>query len=128
MRIRTLTFGLALAAAGVHAAPVFADARPPRYDLDGLCNSRATTVEGFSPETKAACVASQSEALDAVRRMWLSTLASIQDDCSYEAKTEGDGDYQVLESCLRTQNRQQQADQAALSRAKAKSKPGLSSK
>ncbi len=126
MRIRTLTVGLGLAVA--LARPVFADARPPRYDLDGLCNSRATTSEGFSPETKAACVAAQTEALDAVRRIWLATLASIQDDCSYEAKADGDGDYQILETCIRTQNRQQQADPEALIRPKAKAKPGLAPK
>ena len=126
MRIRTLTVGLILAAA--LAKPVFADARPPRYDLDGLCNSRATTPEGFSPETKAACVAAQSEALDAVRRLWLATLASIQDDCSYEAKADGDGDYQVLETCIRTQNRQQQSDQGELIRPKAKAKPATTAK
>lgn len=126
MRIRALTVGLGFAVA--LAKPVFADARPPRYDLDGLCNSRATTSEGFSPETKAACVSAQNEALDVVRRFWLSTLASIQDDCSYEAKADGDGDYQILEACIRAQNRQQQADPEALIRPKAKAKPATTPK
>lgn len=128
MRIRILTVGLVLAAAFAFAKPVRADARPPRYDLDGLCNSRALTPEGFSPETKAACVSAQGEALDAVRRVWPSILASIQDDCSYEAKTDGDGDYQVLEACLRAQIRQQQSDRSALTRPKAKAKPGSTPK
>lgn len=126
MRVRTLTVGLVLAV--TLAEPVFADARPPRYDLDGLCNSRAITSEGFSPETKAACVSAQSEALDAVRRFWPSTLASIQDDCSYEAEADGDGDYQVLEACIRIQNRQQQANQGELIRPKAKAKPAGTAK
>lgn len=121
MSLRALRIGLALAAA--FAKPVFADARPPRFDLEGLCTSRALTPEGFSPETMAACVSAQSEALDAVKRMWLETLASIQDDCSYEAKADGDGDYQVLEACIRTQNRQQQSEQRTSPRAKAKAKP-----
>lgn len=120
MSIRIAAVGLALAALFAFAKPVFADARPPRYDLDGLCQSRAITPEGFSPETKAVCVAAQVEALDAIRRMWPATLTSIQDDCSYEAEADDYGDYQVLESCLRTQNRQQQADQGALVRPKAK--------
>ena len=125
MRIRTLTVGLLIAAEFAFAKPVFADERPPRFDVDGLCNSRAISPEGFSPETKAECLASQSEAFDKLRRSWPTTLASIQDDCSHEAKADGDGDYEVLDACIRTQNRQQQANQGALTRPKAKagSKP-----
>lgn len=118
MRMRTLTVGLVMA--GAFARPVFADERPPRFDVDALCNGRAITPEGFSPESKTACMAAQDDALAAIRRIWPATLESIQSDCVYEAKVDRDGDYQILESCLRVQNRQQQANQEPLPRAKAK--------
>lgn len=129
MHIRTLTSALALSAAFTFAAPAFADERPPRFDSDGLCNSRALTPEGFSPESKTACVSAQADALAAIRRIWPATLGSIQDDCSHQAKADDrDGDYQVLDACLRAQNRQQQANQEPLARAKAKAKPAITSK
>ncbi len=127
MRIRTLTVGLMLAAAFAFAEPVLASDRPPRFDVDALCNNRALTPDGVSPESKAMCMSAQGDALDAVRRVWTATPVFIQDDCSYQAKADRDGDYQILEACIRAQTRQQ-ADQGGLTRPKAKAKPGITPK
>ncbi|MCA0201143.1 MAG: hypothetical protein LCH56_09930 [Proteobacteria bacterium] len=128
MHIRILTVGLVLAAECAFAQPVFADERPPRFDFDALCNSRAITTEGFSPESKATCMSAQGDALDAVRRVWPNISVDIQDNCSYQAKADRDGDYQILEACIRSLARQQQDNQGGLTRPKAKAKSATAPK
>lgn len=124
-----MTVGLVLAAAFAVTKPVFADERPPRYDLDGLCSRQANTPDGFSPETMATCLSAQGDALEAIRRVWPDTPGYIQDNCDYRAKAEGDGDYLILGACVRAQTLQKQANEGGLTTApKAKAKPALKPK
>jgi hypothetical protein len=104
----------------VGAPGAWADERPPRYDLDGLCSRRSDTPDGFSPETMAHCLSAQEDALEAVRRAWNGAPDYIQRDCDLRAKIEREGDYQILDNCVRKQLRQQQADQAESTRPKQK--------
>lgn len=123
MSTRTVTAGLVLAAVSAIAAPAAADERPPRFDDDSLCNRLATSPEGVSPESKAACLSAQGDALDAVRRVWTNIPTDIQDNCVVQAKVDRDGDYLILEACIRAQMRQQEANQVPVTRSKAKAKP-----
>ena len=127
MRISALTVGLVLAAFTI-SGPVFADERPPRYDLDGLCDRLALTPDGFSPESKAACVSAQADALQTVRRVWPNLPAYIQDNCDIQAKADRVGDYLILEACIRAQSRVQDANQGGLPVPKTKAKPATTPK
>jgi len=102
---------------------VLADERPPRYDLDGLCSRRANTPDGFSPETMANCLAAQGDSLESVRRIWPNARDYIQRDCDLRAKVDREGDYDILDRCVRAQLRQEEASQAESTRPKAKPKP-----
>jgi len=103
--------------------PAFADERPPRYDIDGLCSRLSNTPDGFSPETMARCLEIQSDAMESVRKVWQNTPDYIQSDCDHRARVDRDGDYQILDVCVRVQLRQEQADQAESSKGKGRAKP-----
>lgn len=118
-----MTARLLTALALLISVPALADERPPRYDIDGLCSRRSDTPDGFSSETMAQCLSGQEDSLEAVRRIWPDTPAYIQRDCDLRAKVEREGDFQILDACVRTQLRQQQADQAESTRPKPKAKP-----
>lgn len=105
------------------APPLKADERPPRYDVDGHCATLANTPDGFSDETMARCLSAQSEALDSVRRVWPGAPDYIQRDCDLRARVERDEDYLILDRCVRTQLRQEQADIAPGTGGKAKTPP-----
>ncbi|GEM_PF-3183165 len=117
----TIRFLILLALLGT--APVLADERPPRYDLDGLCSRRANTPDGLSAETMANCLAAQGDALESVRRVWPGAQDYIQRDCDLRAKVDREGDYDILDRCVRAQLRQEEAGQAESTRPKAKPKP-----
>jgi hypothetical protein len=121
-RFLAVLFLLALAPPML-AAPAAADERPPRYDLDGLCSRQSLVPEGIEPQAMSRCLAIHGEALEATRRMWPNTPEYIQRDCDQRARVDRDGNYQILENCVRQQLRQQQADQAESTRPKPKPKP-----
>jgi len=78
-----------------------AEARPPRYDINGVCHRLATSSEGVSVESEQLCLRTQNDAFDAVRRLWLGTPDEIQQECDQRARHDGDKDYVLLRQCLR---------------------------
>ncbi|MBX0345063.1 hypothetical protein K2X14_09480 [Acetobacter sp. TBRC 12305] len=86
--------------------PARADALPPRYDTNGLCFRNANTADGLSPEAVASCIASQGNALNAIRRLWDNIPPDLADDCDRRIRASGAQDYNALENCLKLQMRQ----------------------
>lgn len=80
-----------------------AEGLPPRYDTDGLCFRNANSTDGFAPEAVTSCVASQSNALNRLRRMWDVLPAALADDCDERTRATGRQDYIALENCLKVQ-------------------------
>jgi hypothetical protein len=80
-----------------------AEGLPPRYDTDGLCFRNANSTNGFAPEAVTSCVASQSNALNRLRRMWDALPAALADDCDERTRATGRQDYIALENCLKVQ-------------------------
>jgi hypothetical protein len=104
--------GLILLLALALPAPAWAEARPPRYDVNGLCRRLAATNDGIDTEREQSCLRAQSDALDAVKRVWLDTPDYIQRDCDLRARGDGDKDYALLRKCIRDQLNQTQPDLA----------------
>ncbi|CCG42676.1 hypothetical protein [Magnetospirillum molischianum] len=88
----------------------WAEARPPRYDVNGLCRRLANTPDGIDVQLEQKCLRDQSDALDTVKRLWLDTPAYIQRDCDLRARADGDKDYALLRKCIRDQLNQTQPD------------------
>lgn len=108
MTLRQCAAALLLSMAAATAA--WADERPPRYDTNALCVRLSTTADGLSPELLSQCLIDQGEAYDALRRIWTSTPEYIQEDCTIRARSDGDGDYIILQNCIRAQNAQTAPD------------------
>ncbi|MFT9257740.1 MAG: hypothetical protein ABF535_06665 [Acetobacter sp.] len=98
---------LVLALAGwPYSLPARADALPPRYDTNGLCFRNANTADGLSPDAIASCIASQGNALNAIRRQWDNIPPDLSNDCDQRIRASGSQDYNALENCLKLQMRQ----------------------
>lgn len=104
----SLVLAASLLAMGCSAA--VADDRPSRYDMDSHCSRLANSNEGFSPEVMQKCLLAQSDALDQIKRVWSDTPDYIQHDCDLRGRAGGEGDYVLLQKCIRDQTRQATPD------------------
>lgn len=112
-RFRAAISGVACAVAMTIVTPGYADDRPPRYDVDGLCNRLAATLDGFSVELQQQCVQRRNDAVDAIRRVWRTVPDYIQRECDQRARAHGDQDYLILQSCIHDLIRQSLPDTAS---------------
>ncbi|MFT8656158.1 hypothetical protein [Acetobacter papayae] len=87
----------------VAGKPAHAEGWPPRYDTDGLCFRNANSTDGFSPEAVTSCLASQSNALNRLRRIWDVIPTGLEDDCDERTRITGRQDYIALENCIKEQ-------------------------
>lgn len=103
---------LALSGGGVvrSAAADTPSDRPPRFDVEAYCSTRATGVDGFDPALMSQCVMAQGDALDHLKRQWPGVPEYIQNDCERRTRIGGEENYVLLQACVRTQLMQQQPD------------------
>lgn len=90
-----------IAAITLAALPIIAQAQqPPRYDVEGHCETVASFGGEFSNTTFNGCIEMEQSAYNQLKGTWNDLPPNVQNHCHEVATFGGEGSYSTLQGCV----------------------------